>query len=85
MSAVDTITRGEIHEEFLQLQASEARTLVLVTHDLKEALKLARRLVVLERGRLVQHDTCQAILERPATDFVRELFASQIDEGRCGD
>jgi osmoprotectant transport system ATP-binding protein len=83
--AVDTITRGEIHEEFLHLQASEARTIVLVTHDLKEALKLARRLVVLERGRLVQHDTCEAVLERPATGFVRELFRAQIDEGRSGD
>ncbi len=83
--AVDTITRGEIHQEFLHLQASEARTIVLVTHDLREALKLARRLVVLNEGRVVQHDTCEAVLETPATDFVRELFASQIDGGRSTD
>ena len=56
-----------------------------MTHDLREALKLARRLVVLNEGRVVQHDTCEAVLEKPATDFVRELFASQIDGGRSTD
>ncbi|MFQ5511880.1 MAG: ATP-binding cassette domain-containing protein [Candidatus Krumholzibacteriia bacterium] len=83
--AVDPITRREIHGEFLHLQASEARTIVLVTHDIGEALKLARRLVILDRGRVIQHDTCEAVLERPATDFVKELFQSQSDAGRSVD
>src|SRR5205814_3929314 len=50
--ALDPVTRQEIHQEFLHLQASEPRTMVLVTHDLREALKLAQRLAVLDRGRL---------------------------------
>ncbi len=76
--ALDPMTRNEIQREFLHLQRSEARTIVLVTHDLREALKLAQRLVVLDRGRLVQHGTCGEILENPANGFVHSFFQSQL-------
>ncbi len=77
--ALDPITRGEIHQEFLRLQASEPRTMVLVTHDLSEALKLAQRMVVLDRGRIAQHGPCEEIVNAPVNEFVRTFFRSQLD------
>ncbi len=78
--ALDPMTRTEIQREFMHLQRSEARTVVLVTHDLREALKLAERLVVLDRGRLLQHGTRDEILENPAHGFVRSFFQSQLED-----
>src|SRR5438067_2254929 len=60
--ALDPITRAEIHREFLRLQQLGPRTMILVTHDLREALKLAQRLVVLERGLIVQHGPCADVV-----------------------
>lgn len=77
---LDPITRKEIHREFLRLQALQARTIVLVTHDLSEALKLAQRLVILNRGRLEQHGSREEVLQRPATEYVRTFFQSQLGE-----
>jgi len=78
--ALDPITRNEIQREFLHLQQMGARTIVLVTHDLREALKLAQRLVVLDQGSLVQHGTCKEILEDPASGFIRSFFQSQLEQ-----
>jgi osmoprotectant transport system ATP-binding protein len=80
--ALDPITRSEIHDEFLRLQTSEARTIILVTHDLREAVKLAQRVAVLHEGRLVQHGTCGEIIDRPANSFVRHLFQTQLQTWR---
>jgi len=77
--ALDPITRSGIHQEFLQLQASEPRTIVLVTHDLREAIKLAGRLVILNEGRIVQEGPCEKILNAPSDPFVVELLSSQLD------
>ena len=77
--ALDPITRQEIHQEFLRLQASEPRTMVLVTHDLREALKLAQDLLVLDRGAVVQHGACEEIVNAPAGEFVKKFFHSQIE------
>ena len=77
--ALDPVTRQEIHQEYLRLQASEPRTMVLVTHDLREARKLAQRLLVLDRGRIAQHGPCEEIVTAPTDDFVRTFFRSQLD------
>ncbi|HEY7426344.1 MAG TPA: ABC transporter ATP-binding protein [Gemmataceae bacterium] len=77
--ALDPVTRTEIHREFLRLQEVEPRTIVLVTHDLREARKLAQRLIVLERGRLAQQGTFEEILKDPADEFVRNFFQSQLE------
>jgi osmoprotectant transport system ATP-binding protein len=77
--ALDPITKSEIHQEFLKLQRLEARTIILVTHDLREALKLAQRMVILDGGRLVQHGTCDEILKNPANGFVRAFLSAQLD------
>jgi osmoprotectant transport system ATP-binding protein len=79
--ALDPITRGEIHREFVRLQEAAKRTIVMVTHDIREAVKLAQRLVVLERGRVLQHGPTREVLTRPATGTVRDLFDSQLQNG----
>jgi osmoprotectant transport system ATP-binding protein len=79
--ALDPVTRNEIQEEFLRLQQSEPRTMVLVTHDLREALRLAQRLIVLERGRIAQHGPGHEIVNAPADEFVRNFFQTQLKGG----
>jgi len=76
--ALDPITRSEIHQEFTRLQQSEARTIVLVTHDLREAIHLAEELVVLHRGRVVQHGKCDDVIRNPSDKFVSRFFEAQI-------
>jgi osmoprotectant transport system ATP-binding protein len=78
--ALDPVTRREIHGEFLRLQAAEPRTMILVTHDLREALRLAQRMIVLDHGRIVQRGSCTEVLDVPATEFVRTFFRSQLDD-----
>jgi osmoprotectant transport system ATP-binding protein len=78
--ALDPVTRNDIQQEFLRLQQAEPRTIVLVTHDLREALRLAQRLIVLERGRVAQHESGEAILNAPADEFVRNFFQTQLKE-----
>jgi osmoprotectant transport system ATP-binding protein len=76
--ALDPVTRNEIQEEFLRLQKSEPRTIVLVTHDLREALRLAQQLIVLDRGRIAQHGPGEEIVNAPADEFVRHFFQTQL-------
>ncbi len=80
--ALDPVTRNDIQQEFLHLQQSEPCTIVLVTHDLHEALKLGQRLIVLERGRIAQHGPGEEIVNAPANEFVRKFFQTHLkDEG----
>lgn len=78
--ALDPITRSEIHEEFIKLQKLETRTMVLVTHDLREALKLADYLVILNEGKIEQMAPRNEILEQPETQFVESFVHSQLEE-----
>ncbi|MEU7754521.1 ATP-binding cassette domain-containing protein [Micromonospora sp. NPDC049171] len=76
-SAVDPIVRTRLQEEFLRLQAEVRKTIVLVTHDLDEAVRLGDRIAVLsEGGHLEQYDTPAALLGAPATPFVREFVGA---------
>jgi osmoprotectant transport system ATP-binding protein len=68
--AVDPITRERLQVEFLQLQSSLNKTVVFVTHDMEEAVKLGDRIAVMRKGRLVQYDRPERILAYPADDFV---------------
>lgn len=74
--AVDPITRVDIQREFLRLQQQAPRTVLLVTHDLDEALALGDRVAVLAAGRLVACESPEAIL-RSADPVVRQLFDSR--------
>ncbi|WP_326644240.1 ABC transporter ATP-binding protein [Streptosporangium sp. NBC_01755] len=74
-SAVDPIVRTSLQEELLRLQAELNKTIVFVTHDIDEAVKLGDRVAVLRvGGRLAQLDDPATLLARPADDFVREFL-----------
>jgi osmoprotectant transport system ATP-binding protein len=76
-SAVDPITRGRLQDEFLRLQAEVRKTVVLVTHDLDEAVRLGDRIAVLSGGgTLEQYAPPAAVLGAPATGFVREFVGT---------
>ncbi|MEV0057659.1 ATP-binding cassette domain-containing protein [Saccharopolyspora shandongensis] len=69
--AVDPITRGVLQDELMRLQAELGKTIVFVTHDFDEAVKLGDRIAVLgERSKILQYDTPEAILANPADDTV---------------
>jgi len=69
--AVDPITRGVLQDELMNLQAELGKTIVFVTHDFDEAVKLGDRIAVLgERSKILQYDTPEAILANPADDMV---------------
>jgi len=72
--ALDTLTRHELHHQFLDLRARLPKTMVLVTHDLNEAFRLADRIGVMRRGRLLQLGPAEELKERPADPYVRELL-----------
>lgn len=71
--AVDPLTRDRLQAQFLRIQAELKKTVILVTHDLDEAIRLADRIAIMEAGRLVQYDTPEAILSRPAGEFVENF------------
>ncbi|GHE28238.1 ABC transporter ATP-binding protein [Streptomyces capitiformicae] len=75
--AVDPITREHLQDELLRLQRELRKTIVFVTHDFAEAIKLGDRIAVLrERSRIAQFDTPEAILTNPADDFVSGLVGT---------
>lgn len=71
--ALDEITKRAMQDEMLSLQKKLHMTIVFITHDIREAMKLGDRVLVMEKGRIAQIGTPQEILEYPADDFVREL------------
>lgn len=73
--ALDALTRDTLQQELLALKRELGKTIVFVTHDMFEALTLADRIAVLHHGHLEQVDTREELLRRPATPFVKELFA----------
>lgn len=75
--ALDPITRDALQEEFKKLQKSLGKTIVFVTHDMDEALKLADRIVIMRDGKLVQVGTPDEILRNPANDFVEEFIGKE--------
>ncbi|MGD8341519.1 MAG: ABC transporter ATP-binding protein [Gammaproteobacteria bacterium] len=72
--ALDPITRDELQRELKRLQQSLGLTVVLVTHDVNEALLLADRIAVMKDGCLLAHDTPARLLQNPPHDYVRELM-----------
>lgn len=75
--ALDPLTRERLQDELITLQRRLRKTIVLVTHDMEEAIKLGDRIAVFEdQGRLVQFDTPENILAHPANDFVRQFVGS---------
>ena len=72
--ALDPVTRAALHVEIARIHKAFGKTIVLVTHDIDEALKLATRIVLLDHGRIVQSGTPLQLLAEPADDFVLDFF-----------
>lgn len=68
--AIDPIARARLQDEFRQILSRVRKTVVLVTHDLDEAIRLGDRIAIMKAGQIVQYDTPDAILSKPANDFV---------------
>ena len=75
--AVDPIRRDRLQNEFLRLQGQVRKTVIFVTHDVDEAIKMADRIAILQRGGiLAQYDTPSAILANPASEFVERFVGA---------
>ncbi len=75
--AIDPISRGRLQDEFLRLQAMVRKTIIFVTHDIDEAIKMGDRIAILRQGgRLAQYATPGELLARPADDFVAEFVGA---------
>ncbi|WP_333897504.1 ABC transporter ATP-binding protein [Mixta calida] len=72
--ALDPVTRGALQQEMVRIHRLLGRTIVLVTHDIGEALTLADKIVLMDSGRIIQQGKPLELLTRPANDFVRDFF-----------
>ncbi len=72
--ALDPITRRELQDEFRRLQRRLGKTVIFVTHDIREACRIADRLALVDHGRLIQQGGPADLIDRPANDFVRAFF-----------
>ena len=77
-SAVDPITRVDIYDRFEYVKAHEGVSSLLVTHDLREARRLAEYLIILQQGVVQQHGATTQVLSAPENDYVRSLIESQL-------
>jgi osmoprotectant transport system ATP-binding protein len=75
-SAVDPITRERLQNDFLRLHRTVPKTVVFVTHDIDEAVKMADRIALMREGHLVQYATPAELLARPADDFVADFVGA---------
>ena len=74
-SALDPLIRRRLQDELLDLQSRHARTILFVSHDLDEAIRLGGLIALMEGGRIVQTGTARQIMAAPATDYVRDFVA----------
>ncbi|MGC0209782.1 quaternary amine ABC transporter ATP-binding protein [Streptomyces levis] len=80
-SALDPLIRRDMQDQLLELQQKLKKTIVFITHDLNEAMRLGDRIAVMRDGRIVQNGTAQDILLRPADDYVAS-FTQDVDRSR---
>ncbi len=75
-SALDPVTRSSLQDELLALQEKMGKTMVFVTHDMDEAVKIADRICLMKDGRILQFDTPEVILKNPASQFVADFVGT---------
>ncbi len=80
-SALDPLIRHEMQDEFLRLQGTLHKTIVFITHDFEEAIRVADRIAIMHDGRVVQVDTPEGLILNPANDYVAE-FTRKIPRHR---
>nr|WP_286673772.1 MULTISPECIES: ABC transporter ATP-binding protein [unclassified Clostridium] len=73
-SALDPITRLQLQDELIDLQSKVRKTIVFVTHDMDEAIRIADKICIMNGGRIIQYDTPENILKNPCNDFVSEFI-----------
>src|SRR3990167_1698441 len=76
--ALDTVNRDELQQEILRLKKELNKTILFITHDIFEALRLCDRLAVMHHGELVQIGKSEDLVHRPESDFVRDLFQNAV-------
>lgn len=75
-SALDPLIRAEMQDELVKLQARHKRTIIFISHDLDEAIRIGDRIAIMEGGNVVQIGTAEEILRNPANDYVKSFFRS---------
>ena len=75
-SALDPVTRSSLQDELLELQAKVGKTMVFVTHDMDEAIKIADRICIMKDGHILQFDTPEMILKKPVDEFVSNFVGT---------
>ncbi|MBO0480785.1 quaternary amine ABC transporter ATP-binding protein [Candidatus Enterococcus courvalinii] len=80
-SALDPLIRREMQDELLELQASVQKTIIFITHDLNEALRIGDRIALMKDGEIMQIGTGEEILTNPANEYVRE-FVEEVDRSK---
>lgn len=73
-SALDPISREQLQDELVRLQEVMTKTIVFVTHDIDEAIKIANRICIIQSGKIIQIDTPEQILRHPLNDFVKDFI-----------
>lgn len=76
-SALDPVTRTSLQDELYQMQKELNKTIVFVTHDMDEAIKIADKICILKDGEILQYDTPENILKNPANDFVSDFIGKR--------
>lgn len=79
-SALDPISRASLQDLVLELHRKSGNTVIFVTHNMKEAMKIGSRIAVMHEGKLIQCDTPEEIQKHPANQFVEEFFDETTDE-----
>lgn len=76
-SALDPITRAALQEELFDLQQELKKTIIFVTHDMDEAIKLADKICIMNEGEIAQYDTPENILKNPCNDFIQDFIGTK--------
>jgi glycine betaine/proline transport system ATP-binding protein len=80
-SALDPLIKRQMQDEMMEIQAALHKTILFITHDLNEALRIGDRVCIMKDGAVVQIGTPEEILTKPATGYVAE-FVQDVDQGR---
>ena len=73
---MDPVTRSSLQDELIELQAKVGKTMVFVTHDMDEAIKIADRICIMKDGHILQYDTPEMILKKPVDEFVSNFVGT---------
>jgi len=76
-SALDPITRSSLQDELVNLQSKIKKTIIFVTHDMDEAIKISDKMCIMDKGKIIQYDTPENILKNPVNDFVSQFVGKK--------